>query len=365
MTEIIQDTGRARKNKTGTYPKSIFRLISVGLTLLLVCAFLPGCGGVVGEAVDKVSLIVKGILAYREMSGEAADGFDVREARAKWYGALEAYNADDVDRCRNLLDETSRSLDNLDQVAERIYYNSADGTRVSGLLFRPETGSPPWPLIVVNHAGFGTAGDFSDVALMVRDKGYLVFNPDFRGSGMSEGEVELAGGEVDDVIEGVKYIRSLGIVDNGRIGMFGQSHGAAVSLLAAGRYPDIKAVVAEAGFTEMHSLEENAKNSDNPAIRALNKEVLRRLGREPTEEDYSRRSAVNYVDGVQAAILLIHGNKDPLVPARQSELMYEALRKAGKTVEIKIYPEEQHCVENPESRKEVWDLMFNWFEKYV
>lgn len=346
-------------------PRCTFQLVMTIAAILLICIALPGCGGAAGEFVGKVSLVINGVKYYNEMSSEAASGYDVREARAKWYGALEAYNSGDLAKCKDLLDETSRSLDNLELIAERIYYNSTDGTRVSGLLFRPKTGSPPWPLIVVNHAGFGTAGDFSDVALMIRDKGYLVFNPDFRGSGLSDGEVELAGGEVDDVIKGIEYIRSLGIVDNGKIGMYGQSHGAAVALIAAGRYPDIKAVVAEAGFTEMHSLEENAKNSEDPAIRGISGEVMKRLGREPTEEDYSRRSAVNYAETVQAAVLLIHGAKDPLVPVQQANLMYEALRNAGKTAEIKIYPEERHCIENAQGRKEVWDLMFNWFEKYL
>ena len=68
----------------------------------------------------------------------------------------------------------------------------------------------------------------------------------------------------DDVINGIEYVKSLGIVDDNRIGIYGQSHGATNALIAAGKYPGIKAVVAEAGFTDMHSLEGNVRWPRNP-----------------------------------------------------------------------------------------------------
>lgn len=344
-------------------PGGFLKVITVILVLVAACTIMPGCA--VGDLAERAKLAYKGIQVYNQMNAEAAEGYDVREARAQWYKALESYNAGDLAAAKQQIEASSSQLDDLEQVAERIFYQSSDGLKVSGLLFRPEEGTGPWPLILVNHAGFGTAADFSDVALLVRDKGYLVFNPDFRGSGESEGEWELAKGEVDDVINGIEYVKSLGIVDDNRVGIYGQSHGASAALIAAGKYPGIKAVVAEAGFTDMHSLEENVTNSDDPFIRKLGEEANERLGRDPTEEDYYERSALNYVEGVQAAVLIIHGEKDPLVPVDHATRYYEAMKSAGKNVEIKIYPEEEHCIGSTEGRKEVWDLMFNWFEKYL
>ncbi|MBN2168150.1 MAG: S9 family peptidase [Actinobacteria bacterium] len=356
---------RPETRRRWKFSRTLFSSSALVLVLVLVCTLLPGCSCVIGNLVERVKVVVSGVQAYGEMSNEAADGYDVREARANWYKALEAYNNGDLETARQFVKATYSSLDNLEKVAERIYYRSSGGIKVSGLLFRPEEGKGPWPLVVVNHAGFGTAADFSDVALIVRDKGYLVFNPDFRGSGESEGEWELAKGEVDDVISGIEYVKSLGIVDDSRVGIYGQSHGATVALIAAGKYPGIKAVVAEAGFTDMRALEENVTNSDDPAIRKLGEEAKKRLGRNPTEEDYYQRTALNFVDGVQAAVLIIHGGKDPLIPVEQATTYYEKMKAAGKWVELKIYPDDEHCVTSQEGRKEVWDLMFNWFEKYL
>ena len=343
------------------------RLSLLLLTLLLTALSLSGCQCALRQFIDKGAVTARGLQAVGDVNAKAAEGYDVRLARAKWLEALAAYNQEDYARTNRLIDETYDLLSDLQLVAERIYYRSADSTPVSGLLFRPVEGSGPWPLIVVNHAGFGTAADFSDVALMIRDQGYLVFNPDYRGSGESEGQHELAGGEVDDVIAGIEYLKAQGLVEDSRVGLYGQSHGGAVALLTAARYPGIKAVVEEAGFTDAADLYYNVVNNPDPNVRALIDEVdfmkIDTPGAAPDE--YAVRSAINFVDSINAPTLIIHGALDPLIPVRQAERMYEAMRSAGKTVEIKIYPNEAHCVNDPAGRNEVWQLMFAWFDRYV
>ncbi len=247
---------------------------SVRPAILVVCALLvlvllPVGGCLFRETVDKALVTKRGVDAANAINAKAREGYDVRAARAKWLEALQAYTANDFAKTNTLIKQTLAILDESSvKVAERVYYNSSDGTRVSGLLFKPP-GKGPWPLIVVCHAGFGEGADFSEVALLVRDKGYVVFNPDFRGSGKSQGRHEGAKGEVEDVISGIKYVKSRGLVDDNRIGVYGQSHGAAVAMLAASRYPAIKAVVEEAGFTDAVDLYNNEVSATDPQIRAV------------------------------------------------------------------------------------------------
>jgi len=91
------------------------------------------------------------------------------------------------------------------------------------------------------------------------------------------------------------------------------------------------------------------------------------IGGTPDEvpQEYAVRSAVNYVNSIQAPILIIHGAKDPIVPVSQAEEMYQALRNAGKTVEMKIYPNEGHGVSDRRAQVKLWLLTFSWFEKYL
>jgi dipeptidyl aminopeptidase/acylaminoacyl peptidase len=353
------------RKKAGSGP---FRMAAAASVLVLAGAFIGGCGCVVREVIDQATVTARGIAAKNEINQLSSEGYDVREANSQWFQALQAWTEGDYARANQLIDGVYAALSDVELVAERVYYQSSGGLTVSGLLFRPAQGSGPWPTIIVNHAGFGTAADFSDVALGIRDKGYLVFNPDFRGSGKSQGQHELAKGEVDDVIYAIEYLKSRGLIEDDRIGMYGQSHGASVSLLAAERYPAVKAVVAEAGFSDAVGLYRNAvAHSDDPLMKDALEQALAMAGGTPEQApwEYEVRSAINYVDSMQAATLLIHGAKDPLIPVDQAYRMYDALRNAGKTVELKVYENEEHTVVQADNRAEVWELMFAWFAKYV
>jgi uncharacterized protein len=333
----------------------------IACTLALVAVSSGGCA--LTRVVNQVSVTKRGLDVLNALNKRSGDGYDVREARAKWLAALQAYQKQDFTGTDTILDQTEALLAKAPKVSERIFYKSAGDITVSGLVFKPP-GNGPWPAVIVNHAGFGTGADFSDVALMIRDHGYVVLNPDFRGSGESQGKHEVAKGEVDDVINGIKYLKEHGLVDGDRVAMYGQSHGAAVSMLAAERYP-VKAVVEEAGFCDAAGIYNNIASSTDPAAKDLFNQVAGMIDGTPQQnpQEYYVRSAINYVNDMTAAVLLIHGAKDPLIPVEQAYRMYDALKAAGKTAELKIYPNEAHCVNDPAGRLEVWQMMFDWFKK--
>ncbi len=350
------------------YRRRIVPALALLAVLTLAVLALAGCfgGGGAPPVVDKTTVTTRGLQVIQTVNAKAEEGYDVRQARTDFATALDAYNAGDYGKANAWLDTVERDVADSRRVAERLYYQSSDGVIVSGLLFRPQ-GTGPWPLIVVDHAGFGTAADFSDVALGMTDKGYLAFAPDFRGSGKSQGVHELAKGEVNDVIAGIDYVQAQGLIDHDRIGIYGQSHGASVSMLVAERDPRIKAVVEEAGFSDLTTLYQAEVTSTDPTVMATLAEALPMIGGTPQQVpgEYAVRSAVLGVATFNAPLLIVHGAQDPLVPVGQAYEMYDAMRAAGKTVEMKIYPDEQHCVAKPANRAEVWTLMFDWFARYV
>jgi dienelactone hydrolase len=339
-------------------------LALVGLLAGNVLGFNPVAGPL--QHLLRARAALSGTLAFMRLMRMASDGYDVREARARWSNALKAYEAGSYGRAIPLVGDVREALDGSVKAGYRIYYRSTGGVTVSGLVFEPSRGSGSWPTVVVNHPGFGAAAGFSDVALKFRDRGYCVFCPDFRGSGKSEGEHELAKGEIDDVIEGLEYLQARGVVDGERVALCGLSHGASIALIAAGRYPGARAVVAQAGFSDLAAAYRYHLTHESK-IRNLLLRYWSVVGGtlEERPEEYAVRSAVNYADSIQAPVLLIHGENDEIVPVDQAREMYDALRKAGKTAELKIFPGQGHGVTGSEAREEVWRLTFEWLDRYM
>ncbi|MDF1662691.1 MAG: prolyl oligopeptidase family serine peptidase, partial [Planctomycetota bacterium] len=68
---------------------------------------------------------------------------------------------------------------------------------------------------------------------MLRDAGFLVCCPSFRGENENPGQFELAYGEVDDVVAAVDYVSKLSYVDSKRVYLLGYGRGGTLAMLAA------------------------------------------------------------------------------------------------------------------------------------
>jgi dipeptidyl aminopeptidase/acylaminoacyl peptidase len=77
----------------------------------------------------------------------------------------------------------------------------------------------------------------------------------------------------------------------------------------------------------------------------------KRVGDLEKEEEFLKsRSPLFFVDKIKAPLLIGQGANDPRVKQAESDQIYEALKKAGKTVEYVIYTDEGHGFARPENR---------------
>ena len=89
-------------------------------------------------------------------------------------------------------------------------------------------------------------------AVALQQRGYAVLLIDFRAHGESEGRYCTYGDhEAEDVASALAYLRQRGDVDMQRVGLMGLSLGGITALLAAARYDAIRAVMAEAAFSDL------------------------------------------------------------------------------------------------------------------
>jgi dipeptidyl-peptidase 4 len=138
--------------------------------------------------------------------------------------------------------------------------------------------------------------------------------------------------QLEDQMEGIKYLKSLSFIDTSRIGVHGWSYGGFMTLSMMLNYPGtFKVGVAGGPVTDWKCYEVmyGERYMDRP---------------EENPEGYAKTSVLNKVSNLQGKLLIIHGGIDPVVVPQQSMLFIEECVKNGKQVDYFIYPTHEHNV---------------------
>ena len=231
-----------------------------------------------------------------------------------------------------------------------IRYES-DGLQITGLLSKPE-GAGPFPLVLVNHGGFEPAKSVEGFLGVFARNGFVALASDYRGCGSSEGKRELARGEVNDVLNAIRFAHTLPYVDSKRVAVWGFSHGAMIALLAASRDDTIRAVVAVQGPAELSDAWRHwVKNKDKPGVKPLAGLHLLVGGTpEQAATAWRERSPLYVADKITCPVLLVYsdGDRDDAVPTEHGRRMDAALRASGNTATtLMLLPDVNHGLDIP------------------
>jgi dipeptidyl aminopeptidase/acylaminoacyl peptidase len=230
-------------------------------------------------------------------------------------------------------------------------YKARDGLDIPAYLTLPP-GRPAknLPLVVLPHGGPDSRDGigFDWWAQFLANRGYAVFQPNYRGSrgygrAFNEAGFHQWGLKMqDDISDGVKKLIADGIADGKKVCIVGASYGGYAALAGATFTPDLYAcAVSIAGVSnlgEMLSAERRiyGENSQTVSFWAS------RIG---TADDAARLDATSpalHADQVRAPVLLMHGKLDTTVSFAQSEEEEAALRRAGKKVELVTFEADDH-----------------------
>jgi pimeloyl-ACP methyl ester carboxylesterase len=192
--------------------------------------------------------------------------------------------------------------------------------------------------ILFLHGKGGNASEWRPDALRALDLGYNVLLPDLRAHGRSGGTLFTLGFlEKEDLALTLAAARDSFGIDLERVGLHGCSAGSTVALeFAAGR-SGVRAIWLESPFAEAREMARHylSRATHVPAAlltlttrwavaRAVAK-VRRELGAERTGPGLERLDPLAAVARVAAPILLVHGERDRLVPARFTRRLGAAL----------------------------------------
>jgi hypothetical protein len=214
---------------------------------------------------------------------------------------------------------------------EDVYFNAGDGTRLHGW-YLPAPGRALGTILFLH----GNAENVSTHIMSVRwlpERGFNVFLLDYRGYGASAGKPTLAGVQ-DDVESALKMLTARPGVDAGRIVVFGQSLGGAIAVhrVAHTAYRgSIRALVVESAFSGYRRITRE-KLGDFwltwPFQYPLSWTV---------SDKYSPSAAVADISPIP--LLVIHGDRDPIVPAHHGQRLFELAREPKQ---IWIVPDGGH-----------------------
>ena len=217
---------------------------------------------------------------------------------------------------------------------EAITYEARDGKKIRGFITIPNS-KPPYPLVVMPHGGpfVGENPDFDEWAQMLANRGFMVLQPQYRGSklfGLDFYKTAFINGGQggfqmqDDKDDGALYLVDKGLVDPNRMMMFGWSYGGYASLIAAARELQIYQCVI-AGATVPDPIDQvnyyrSQLNSQSDSVQAQEQLNFWLDSVSPIEE----------VEKVNVPMLIVHGDVDQRTPPRAARRYMEALKEFDK-----------------------------------
>src|SRR4030081_2673970 len=237
----------------------------------------------------------------------------------------------------------------------------SDGLKIFALLTGPHGAKPAsgWPVIIFNHGYipptvYRTTERYVAYVDAFARNGYIVFKPDYRGFGSSQGTPVSAYGAPDDtvdVLNAVTTMQRYANEDPKRIGMCGHSMGGNITRRAVVIDPRIKVAVIWAGVNATYKdLLENwhPTGGDRPPPSFSGGWPRKYTDPFGTPEQnpgfWDSISPMAYLADITAPIQLHHGTGDTEVPLQFSQTLANDLQAAGKPVELYTYAGADHNI---------------------
>ncbi len=206
----------------------------------------------------------------------------------------------------------------------------------------PDTERPP--LIVISHGG-PTGSTNSSLNLAIQywtSRGFALLDVNYGGStGYGRAYRERLYGnwgvvDVDDCVNGARYLVERELVDGDRLIIRGGSAGGYTTLCALTFRDFFKAGASYFGIGELEVFAHDTHKFESRYLHQL-------VGPYPQRRDlYWQRSPINFIDQLACPVIFLQGLEDKIVPPNQAEMMVEALEAKGVPVAYLPFEGEQH-----------------------
>jgi dipeptidyl aminopeptidase/acylaminoacyl peptidase len=243
---------------------------------------------------------------------------------------------------------------------------SSDKTRVSGILYLPDSTVTKMPLVLFIHGGPVAQDEFSfDLSRQVlAGAGFAVAAVNYRGSsgrGLDYCKAIYAdwgNKEVKDIVGAADHLIRQGIADGDRMAIGGWSYGGILTNYTIATDNRFKAAVSGAGS----SLQLSMYGTDQYVLQY--EEELGQPWR--TKEKWMQLSYPFFqVEKIKTPTLFMASQNDFNVPVAGAEQMYQAFKSSGIPTKLIIYPGQNHGLSVPSYVLHRLQSQIEWFRKYL
>jgi len=251
------------------------------------------------------------------------------------------------------------------RVPELIAYTARDGAKVYARLYKPETPNGA-AVIFVHGAGYLQNAHkwwsfyFREYMFhnLLADRGYTVLDADYRASAGYGRDWRTAiyrhmgGKDLEDVVDGAKYLVEQHGIDAKRLGVYGGSYGGFITLMAMFTTPEIFAAGAA-----LRPVTDWAHYNHGYTSNILNIPQADTLA-------YRRSSPIYFADGLKGSLLICHGMVDVNVHFQDTVRLAQRLIELGKeNWQVAIYPMEDHGFREPSGWTDEYKRILKLFEE--
>ncbi len=271
-----------------------------------------------------------------------------------------------------------------------VSYKASDGLEIGALLTLPPKPEPKnLPLIILPHDGpqAHDSRGFDWLAQVLASRGYLVLQPNYRGSDgsgrafMEAGKDQWGRRMQSDLADGARYLVGEGLADPARVCIIGNGYGGYAALEGATAPGTYRCAGALGGISDIGDYVGWVKGKrplpdpDKIASLTADAEWPRAFSPDPGSvsivtgylgdpADWAGLSPRNQIADIKAPVLLVHQTDDRAVPVRQSKQMRDALQSAGKAVTYVELPGSDHELTTEETRLATAEAVLDFLKIY-
>jgi len=254
-------------------------------------------------------------------------------------------------------------------------YTARDGRQIPVYVTQPAgKADGPRPAVVLVHGGPSVRGvywEWDQEAQFLAARGYLVIQPEFRGStgyGIDHfraGWKQWGGTMQDDLTDAAQWAVKQGWADPRRIAIMGASYGGYATLMGLIKNPDtFRCGVEWAGVTDLHLMFTSAQS--DASQESLHYSMRTLIG-DPDKDAqlFSRNSPAGRAAELKQPLLMAHGAQDRRVPLEHADRFRNAVKAGNPHVESIIYPEEGHGWRHEDDRIDFWNKVDAFLDRYL